>query len=84
MCIRGCTAHHRALRSSHIITDLLKGASFFPFMLLSLCAICPRLIDLLKATNRMTLFLSGAMVSLYVLSNFVREAQGKRAGAGGG
>lgn len=80
--IRACTHNQTAFSTAHIISDLLKGSSFFPFILLSLCVLWPELIDLLKATNKMTLFASGIMASLYVLSDFLRDAQGRRNGNG--
>lgn len=80
MCIRALTPNQTAFRGNQIIGDMLKGSSFFPFIMLAFCFACPDLIDLLKATNKAMLSFSGVMASIYVLSDFVKDAQGKRNG----
>jgi len=60
-----------------VANDLLKGASFFPFVLLSISIVDPKFLKLLVETNHLVLFLSGVIAALYVIGEFISAAQGK-------
>lgn len=83
--IAGCIIRLRAKDHDHsrrwgaislITSDLLKGAAFFPFILLAISIFDARYLELLAETNRLVLFLSGVIAALYVLAEFIRSAQG--------
>lgn len=80
MAIRYFSSGQVVLRKSHIANDLLRGATFFPFLAITGSIIDKSLAIALLDSSRIVLFLSGALASLSVLSDFVRTAQGKERG----
>lgn len=58
--------------------DLLKGAAFFPFVLLATSIWIPQNLELLAQSNRLVLCLSGVIAAMYVLAEFIRAAQGPK------
>ncbi len=66
-----------------VVNDLLKGATFFPFLLLAMSIWHNRYLEMLISSNRLVLFLSGLIAGLYIVGEFVRQAQGKVDNAGG-
>jgi hypothetical protein len=71
--------HQRRWLTLTLMTgDLLKGAAFFPFVLLATSIANAHALELLAKSNRLVLFLSGMIAALYVLAEFIRSAQGPR------
>lgn len=66
----------RWLTLSLMTGDLLKGAAFFPFVLLATSIAKTQNLELLAQSNQLVLCLSGFIAAMYVLAEFIRSAQG--------